>query len=91
MVKYLATEIRWQNRRFNLPMERILRSEEWGYDAVFSAEGNGSDALTPLGYVAGQTKKLKLGTRIIQITGRPPATAARGLMTLGGVDSRGFR
>jgi alkanesulfonate monooxygenase SsuD/methylene tetrahydromethanopterin reductase-like flavin-dependent oxidoreductase (luciferase family) len=82
MVEYLATEVRWQDRRFHVPMERILRSEEWGYDAVFTAEGQGSDALTPLGYIAGLTRKLKLGTRIIQVTGRPPAIAARGLMTL---------
>ncbi len=78
----IATEIRWQDRRFQVPIERILKSEEWGYDAVFTAEGRGSDALTPLGYVAARTSKLKLGTRIIQVTGRPPAVAARALMTL---------
>jgi len=42
----LATEIRWQDRRFEVPMERITKSEEWGYDAVFTAEGYGSDSLT---------------------------------------------
>src|ERR1700756_3640969 len=82
MVKYLATEVRWQDRRFGVPLERIMASEAWGYDAVFTAEGHGSDALTPLGFIAGHTKRLKLGTRIIQVTGRPPAIAARGLMTL---------
>ncbi len=34
----LATEVRWQETRFSLPMERILLSEELGYDAVFTAE-----------------------------------------------------
>jgi len=82
MVKQLATEIRWQDRRFHVPLERIKLSEEWGYDAVFAAEGRGSDALTPLGYVAGHTKSLKLGARIIQMPARPPASAARALMTL---------
>jgi alkanesulfonate monooxygenase SsuD/methylene tetrahydromethanopterin reductase-like flavin-dependent oxidoreductase (luciferase family) len=89
MVKYLATEVRWQNRLFSVPMERILRSEEWGYDAVFTAEGSGSEALTPLGYIAGHTKKLKLGTRILQITGRPPVAAARAMMTLEHMAGRG--
>ena len=82
MVEQLATEIRWQDRRFRVPIERIVLSEELGYDAVFTAEGHGSDALTPLGYVAARTRRLKLGTRIIQVTGRPPGAAARGLMTL---------
>jgi alkanesulfonate monooxygenase SsuD/methylene tetrahydromethanopterin reductase-like flavin-dependent oxidoreductase (luciferase family) len=59
-----------------------MLSEDWGYDAVFTAEGHGSDALTPLGYIAARTERLKLGTRILQVVGRPPATAARGLMTL---------
>ena len=35
----LATEVRWQERRFSLPMERILYSEQLGYDALFTAEG----------------------------------------------------
>ena len=82
MVEHLATEVRWQDRRFRVPIERIVLSEELGYDAVFTAEGHGSDALTPLGYVAARTQRLKLGTRIIQVTGRPPASAARALMTL---------
>jgi hypothetical protein len=51
----LGTEIRWVNRRFEVPMERIMLSEQLGYDAVFTAEGYGSDGLTPLGYVAGHT------------------------------------
>jgi alkanesulfonate monooxygenase SsuD/methylene tetrahydromethanopterin reductase-like flavin-dependent oxidoreductase (luciferase family) len=82
MVEYLATEVRWQDRRFQVPMERIRLSEELGYDAVFTAEGYGSDALTPLGFIAARTTRLKLGTRIIQVSGRPARTAARALTTL---------
>lgn len=78
----LGTEVRWQERIFKLPMERILLSEELGYDAVFTAEGYGSDALTPLGYLACATKRLKLGQRILEVTGRPPAVTAMSLQTL---------
>jgi alkanesulfonate monooxygenase SsuD/methylene tetrahydromethanopterin reductase-like flavin-dependent oxidoreductase (luciferase family) len=63
-------------------MERILLSERAGYDAVFTAEGFGSEGLVPLGYIAGHTKKLKLGTRITQVTGRSPATTAMAYQTL---------
>ncbi len=68
--------------KFAVPLERIVLSEQWGYDAVFTAEGRGSDAVTPLGFIAGHTRRLKLGTRVMQVTGRPPAIAARALMTL---------
>lgn len=78
----LATEVRWQDRRFAVPLERVLLTERVGYDAVFTAEGYGSDALTPLGYIAARTRRLKLGTRILQVTGRPPAVAAMALQTL---------
>jgi len=89
VVERLATEVRWQDRSFSVPLERIRLSEELGYDAVFTAEGRGSDALTPLALIAGQTKRLKLGTRIIQVTARPPAIAARALMTLEHMAGRG--
>jgi len=78
----LATEVRWQDRRFEVPMERILLSEKLGYDAVFTAEGYGSESLVPLGYIAAHTKWLKLGTRIMQVTGRAPAMAAMAYQTL---------
>jgi alkanesulfonate monooxygenase SsuD/methylene tetrahydromethanopterin reductase-like flavin-dependent oxidoreductase (luciferase family) len=78
----LATEVRWQDRRFEVPIERILYSERLGYDAVFTAEGYGSEALVPLGYIAATTKHLKLGTRILEATGRAPAVAAMAFQTL---------
>jgi alkanesulfonate monooxygenase SsuD/methylene tetrahydromethanopterin reductase-like flavin-dependent oxidoreductase (luciferase family) len=53
----LATEIRWQDRSFTIPMERIRLTEELGYDAVFTSEGWGSDGLTPLGYLAAVTQR----------------------------------
>jgi alkanesulfonate monooxygenase SsuD/methylene tetrahydromethanopterin reductase-like flavin-dependent oxidoreductase (luciferase family) len=78
----LATELRWQNRRFEVPMERVLLSEKLGYDAVFTAEGHGSECLVPLGYIAGHTRHLKLGTRILEVTTRTPAMSAMGYQTL---------
>jgi len=78
----LGTEISWHDRRLRLPLERIRLSERWGYDAVFSAEGQGSDALTPLAYVAAVTNRLALGTCILPVTARPPAVAAQSFQTL---------
>jgi alkanesulfonate monooxygenase SsuD/methylene tetrahydromethanopterin reductase-like flavin-dependent oxidoreductase (luciferase family) len=78
----LGTEVRWQDRRFEVPMERILLSEKLGYDAVFTAEGYGSESLVPLGYIAAHTRRLKLGTRVSQVTARSPAIAAMAYQTL---------
>src|SRR5580693_3570729 len=71
----LATEFRWQDKRLELPMERILLTEKWGYDAVFTCEGWGAESLVTAGYFAAHVKHMKVGTRIMSVTGRPPAVA----------------
>jgi len=81
-VVLIATEVRWQDRRFELPMERILLSEQLGFDAVFTAGGYGCEELVGLGYIASQAKRLKLGTRLTEVTGRAPAMAAMAFQTL---------
>ena len=71
----LASEIRWQDRRFEVPLERILLTEKWGYDAVFTPEGFGAECLIPAGYLAGHVQHMTIGTRILQVTGRAPVKA----------------
>ncbi|MET0181884.1 MAG: LLM class flavin-dependent oxidoreductase, partial [Caulobacterales bacterium] len=78
----LATEIRWQDRQFKIPVERVRQTEHWGYDAIFTAEASGSDALTPLGYLAAITNRMKLGTCITQVTTRPPTVTAQAFQTI---------
>ena len=85
----LATEIRWQDRSFVIPLERIMLTEELGYDAVFTSEGWGSDGLTPLGYLAGVTRTLKLGTSITQVTARSPAATVMAMQTLNALTGGG--
>jgi alkanesulfonate monooxygenase SsuD/methylene tetrahydromethanopterin reductase-like flavin-dependent oxidoreductase (luciferase family) len=78
----LASEVRWQDRRFEVPIERILLTEKWGYDAVFTPEGFGAECLVPAGYIAAHVKQMKIGTRILQVTGRPPAVAVESFQGL---------
>ena len=85
----LATEIRWQDRSFRIPVERIRLTEELGYDAVFTSEGWGSDGLTPLGYLAAATRRLKLGTSIAQVTARSPAATVMAMQTLNAMTGGG--
>jgi F420-dependent oxidoreductase-like protein len=62
--------------------EYVLEAERLGYYSVWSAEAYGSDALTPLAYIAAFTSKIKLGTAIMQMPARTPSAAAMAAMTL---------
>jgi F420-dependent oxidoreductase-like protein len=57
-------------------------AERLGYDSVWTAEAWGSDAFTPLAWIAAHTQKLKLGTGIVQISARTPASCAMHALTL---------
>ncbi|WP_370326576.1 LLM class F420-dependent oxidoreductase [Euzebya sp.] len=52
------------------------RAEELGYDSVWTAEGYGTDAVVPLSWVGAQTERIGLGTAIMQIPARTPASTA---------------
>ena len=58
------------------------RAESLGYCGFFTAEAYGSDALTPLAWVGAHTKKIKLGTAIVQISARTPTATAMHALTL---------
>jgi alkanesulfonate monooxygenase SsuD/methylene tetrahydromethanopterin reductase-like flavin-dependent oxidoreductase (luciferase family) len=49
---------------------------------VWSAEAYGSDAVTPLAYLAGKTERIRLGTAVMQVAARAPAATAMALATL---------
>src|SRR5205085_2525667 len=66
------------------PVEKVLLAERLGFDSVWTAEAYGSDAITPLAYLAALTKRIRLGTGIMQLAARPPASAA---MAAGTVDA----
>jgi F420-dependent oxidoreductase-like protein len=53
-----------------------------GFDSVWLAESYGSELFSRLGWMAGFTKRLRLGSNILPIWGRTPTTTAQGAMTL---------
>ena len=73
----LATEIRWQDRTFQIPLERIRLTEELGYDAVFTSEGWGSDGLTPLGYLAAALRPTRAAGTAAGAEGRSSSAGRR--------------
>jgi len=80
----LGLTIGYSGAHLQLPVQRIIRAEQLGYDSVWTAESYGSDAMSPLAYLAAVTKKIRLGTGVIQLAARTPANAA---MCAGTIDA----
>jgi len=80
----LGLAVDYAGRGVEVPIERIQRCELLGYDSVWTAEAYGSDALTPLAFIAAHTRRIRLGTSVIQIAARSPAMTA---MQLGTIDA----
>jgi F420-dependent oxidoreductase-like protein len=63
-------------------LEIVQEAERLGYDSVWTAEAYGSDAATILGWLAGQTEKIRIGSAIFQMPARSPAMTAMTAATL---------
>jgi F420-dependent oxidoreductase-like protein len=63
-------------------LEIVREAERLGYDSVWSAEAYGSDAATVLGWLAGQTSTIRLGSGIFQMPARSPAMTAMTAATI---------
>jgi len=62
--------------------EIVQEAERLGYDSVWAAEAYGSDAATVLGWLAGLTSTIKLGSAIFQMPARTPAMTAMTAATI---------
>jgi F420-dependent oxidoreductase-like protein len=63
-------------------LEIVQEAERLGYDSVWAAEAYGSDAATILGWLAGQTSTIKIGSAIFQMPARSAAMTAMTAATL---------
>jgi F420-dependent oxidoreductase-like protein len=67
------------------PVSAVALAEEaerLGFDAVWTSEAWGADAVTPLAWIAARTEKICLGTAIMQMPARTPAATAMTVATL---------
>jgi len=78
----LGLAIGYSRARLDIPVKLVQRAEELGYDSVWTAEAYGSDAVTPLAFLAAHTSRIKLGTGIMQLAARTPANAAMSAATV---------
>src|SRR5271165_3396557 len=60
----------------------VQEAERLGYDSVWAAEAYGSDTATVLGWLAGQTSKIRLGSGIFQMPARSAAMTAMTAATI---------
>lgn len=63
-------------------LEFVREAERLGADSVWVPEAWMYDALTPLGYVAAITERIRLGTAVVQIGARTPAMLAMSALAL---------
>lgn len=85
----LAIDLGYSGARLSLPMDLVLLAERLGFDSVWTAESYGSDAFTPLAFIAAQTRRIRLGTGIAQIAARTPANCAMVAQTLAALAGEG--
>jgi F420-dependent oxidoreductase-like protein len=78
----LGLSIGYSGAQLHLPVDRVQLAERLGFDSVWTAEAYGSDAITPLAYLAAVTQRIRLGTGIMQLAARTPAAAAMAIGTL---------
>ena len=63
------TAIGYSGATLDVPIELIQHAERLGFDSVWTAEAYGSDAITPLAWIAAKTERIRLGTGIMQLAG----------------------
>ncbi len=63
-------------------VEYVEAADRLGVDSAWSAEAWGMDSVASLGYFAGRTSRIRLGTGIMQVSSRTPAMAAMTALSL---------
>jgi F420-dependent oxidoreductase-like protein len=77
--------------KLTIPWEAILEAERLGFDAVWTAEAYGNDAVVPLAFIGARTTRIGLGTAIMQMPSRTPALTAMTAMSLDVLSGGRFR
>jgi F420-dependent oxidoreductase-like protein len=70
----------------NAPRDELLSyvrlADELGYETIFVPEAWGRDAFTTLGWIAANTRKIRVGPGIVNIFSRTPSLIAQSIATL---------
>lgn len=85
----LGLDLGYSGAQMALPIDKIIRAEELGFDSVWTAESYGSDVFSPLAYIAGRTQRIRLCTGIAQLAARTPANCAMTAQTIDAMAGKG--
>ena len=69
-------------RSWSESADYVREAERLGVSSAWSAEAWGTDAVTPLAWLAAKTDRILLGSGIMQITARAPVMTAQTALTL---------
>jgi F420-dependent oxidoreductase-like protein len=86
----LGLNIGYSGAIVRLDAQLVQDADRLGYHSVWTAEAYGSDAVTPLAWLAAITYRIRLGTGIMQMAARTPAMTAMTAMTLDALSGRRF-
>ncbi|HVK72055.1 MAG TPA: LLM class F420-dependent oxidoreductase [Kofleriaceae bacterium] len=86
----LGLMVGYSGAKVAIDIATIREAERLGYDSAWTAEAWGSDAVSPLAWIAAQTTTIRLGTAIMQLPGRSPANTAMTAMTLDALSNERF-
>ncbi|MBM4439718.1 MAG: LLM class flavin-dependent oxidoreductase [Candidatus Rokubacteria bacterium] len=86
----LGMSLRLANDNWDEARTYVTEAERLGVDYVWTAEAWGHDAVSPLGFVAALTSRVKLGTAIAQVGTRTPALVAMTAMSLAAMSNDRF-
>ncbi len=76
MIRF-GLNVGYSGAQLSVDMDLVREAERLGFHSVWTAEAYGSDAVTPLAWIGGQTSRIRLGSAIMQMAARtPPVTAS---------------
>lgn len=88
----IAVNVGWNPRDgWDAAADFAAEAERLGAESIWSGESWGFDAITPLAYLAARTRRIALGTGIVQIGGRTPANLAMTAMSMQSLSGGRFR
>ena len=85
----LGYQAAWTTPADHLAMAQ--EADRLGYAVVWSAEAYGSDTVSMLAWIAGQTQRIDLGAAVMQIPARTPAMTAMTAATIDALSGGRFR
>lgn len=78
----LGMLVGYSGAKVELNLDMIHAAEDLGYDSAWIAEAYGSDGVSPCAWILSKTKKINVGTAILQMPARQPTMTAMTAMTL---------